>query len=345
MDQLARYQQFALQGGYPSPWVDWPTQRSTLDAMLARAARLKQLGYRPVIECDLDLTTLLAPERAVAVLKAFAPQASGLADALGAGVAPAQAQALSSALQQAWADPPRAQFLLPSYTDTGITAYGHYLAAVLPQQLGLALDGAARAALAAWAGITVHAGLRNGYWDRDLASDRVAAGFDLFAARWALAGGELVFVSNRSPAMREDSLRLLEGIAARAGALAGTPRQPLFCYFGPGGSAYDASSKMAAQQHLEAGPAPGVYVASLVGGQPQFEAAPAGGQPAVVCAILDDRAESRKVIVAAAEKSAAVLRTHGLGEVDSVGIGTVGHVPEMSIVDAPRRLASFELWP
>ena len=307
---------------------------------------LKEKGYRPVVEVDLDLTSLLAVEKSANTLKELASQAPGLAEQL-SELMPSTRSLLVTALQTLWQAPAASEACLPGYTDGAIEGYGLYLAVLLPHPLGITLDLAAEERMAEWIRNTVHAKLRNGYWDRDLTRDEISPGFVDFLAEINRRGGEAVFVSNRPPDTMEISIARLSSVVAEAGVRTACDAAsiPLFAYFGPGGSAFDGPSKQVAQNHLEQNPPAGVYVARVSAGVLSYGSVAGAGGTVVVAAVFDDRAENRRVIIAGAEKSAELLRKTGGLEIVSVAMATLWHTTEFSVTDSPFVTASFERKP
>jgi hypothetical protein len=197
--------------------------------------------------------------------------------------------------------------------------------------------------LTSWLQETVYASLRNGYWERDLTTDTLTPGFTGFLAALYRKGGEMVFVSNRSPDMRTASITVISRALREASDFANM-NIPLFAYFGPGGSRYDAKSKEAAQQHIEANPIPAVYFGTVQGNQVTYNAPTDVSQDqVVVVSVFDDRSASRNVMVAAASKSTALKTKYQLSPIASIGIAVVKHCPEIMIVEASNAIVTFEL--
>lgn len=337
------YRKLSLAPARPSPWATWEQQATALDAVLSLVSQICAKGYRAVVEIDLDLTSLLAAEKAATVVTELAPRASAVSDHLTELPASARA-ALSRALGTLWQDPKSSSICLPGYTDGAIEGYGLYLAVLLPSQLGLKLTPEAEAQMAEWIRSTVHGTLRNGYWDRDLSRDQHSPGLVSFLTDLYRRGGEGVFVSNRPLATHQVSIsRLTAAVAAAATDLTGDPKSiPLFAYFGPGGSAFDASSKQAAQEHLEQSPPPGIYLGQVSAGVVSYGNVSAPHREVVVTSVFDDRAENRRQIVDGARKSARLLHELLGAEILSVAIATVGHSAEFAVTDSAFVTASFE---
>jgi len=332
-----RFRQAVLVGGAPSPWADHAAQAATLGMLLNRVRHARAAGRRALIGMDLDLTSLLAPAKSVEVLAGLAPRAGEVAGHL-TDIDVAQADRLVAALGRCWRG--EQAFLVPGYTTTAIEGYAVYLAAVLTTAEGIVLKAADRDRLEAWINDTVFRVLRNGYWARDLMADLIAPGFAAFVAAVYAAGGEIVFLSNRSPDTRVASMaRLCQALAE-----AGLPETALFICFGPGGSAYDAASKQQAVALLEAGAPAGAYLGEIVDNRlvyPPFQ--PDWTAGSVLVGMVDDRAENRQQVAAAAAASALFWAGAGQGGVAEVAVAAPGFSTEIATVDAPDRISSFSL--
>jgi hypothetical protein len=311
-----------------SSWISQADQDRALSDLLGAIAIVHQAAIRPVVCIDLDLTTLLAPAKSVDVLRRLAPIAASLP------VAPVRAAAQETLASMWRGDLPA---LLPGYTSTAIAAYGAYAAACLEVRCGVPLA-EDRDPCEAWIAASVHGLLRNGYWDRDVARDAFSPGFGDFASRLVAAGATIVFLSNRDPSLRMVSLQSLSGLLAGAA--------PTFAFFGPGGSAFDASSKAVAVQAIESGVVAGVHFGRAVDGQTVFDPASQGelvGEPQAIVAVIDDRAENRLQILAAASRSAALLAAAGLPPPCEIACAAPGFCPEVKIVSSAQAIGSFTI--
>lgn len=341
--RLARYQLEALGPAQPSPWADWAVQSASLTATLANVRCAADAGLRALVVLDLDLTTLLAPEVACKALASLVPRIGELEAFTHDLGSDGQAWLLST-LRAEWGSPGSGPWstLIPSYTDGGIEGYAAYLTAVLQQRLGRDAHLDAFEAVRAWVQEAVHSVLRNGYWDRDVRQDTPAPGLASFLGLLYAHGGQAVFLSNRPPSTRDATLEVLSRLLEQVPGAAS--RADLFAFLGPGGSAYDASSKRAAVSHLEAGAAARVYIGTaapdgVIYGPVEYGDARQLG----VVAVVDDREGNRQQIITAAAASAQRLRDLEMAGILSVGVATVGHAPEMSIVDCSFRVSDFRL--
>lgn len=318
-------QQAALAKGNES-WVTIGQQSAVWKRLLTRVTSSVVCKLNPIICVDLDLTSLLAPQKSRDVLDSLRPFVHGFA-----AVAGVPAGTLDETLDRIWRNACPA--LLPGYTSTSIQAYGIYCTAQLQVLSGQPvaadrLDGCEK-----WIADQVHARLRSGYWDRDLAADQPAAGFSDWACRIREAGGRIVFLTNRDPAAREASLECIRYMLGDAGAP--------FVFFGPGGSAFDASSKAAAIALIEQGVCSGIHYGSAENGQTKY-VAPAPGLPfQTVVAVIDDRTENRRQIIEASAGSEERLESNGIGTVMDIASAAEGFCPEMDVVDMSEVISSF----
>lgn len=336
------YIEFSLNPLFPSNWVSWSNQNLTLLETIEKIKKLKINGYRPVVEIDLDLTSLISPNKCVSVLQSIENKVDELKNVLSQSVSEMELNSLLSTLKRIWNDPTLAETLLPSYTDGGIHGYSLYLTAVLQKKCGIKLNKTFQDSLSNWIYSTVYKVLRNGYWDRNLKNDNTVPGFEVFVSKIIKAGGEIIFISNRSPEMREDSIFVLNKFLSRVTEIVGFSMTPLFAYFGPGGSKYDAVSKKSAQKHIESNPIPQIYLGDLVDSEVVYTNPLTYEGEIVIVSIFDDRAESRKIMIDAASKSNIILKKNECNEIISVGIATIGFTPELSIIDSFHKIASFE---
>lgn len=309
-----------------SSWVVQAEQDRVLCTLLGDVSAARAAGLRPIVCVDLDLTTLLAPAKSVDVLLELAPSTVYLP--IGPGGA-----AIIDLLAAIWRGEQAA--LLPGYTSTAITAYGAFMASCLEARSGLPL-GDDRNACEAWISSSVHGKLRSGYWNRDVARDAFSPGFSAFARALGTAGAMIVFLSNRDPSLRAVSLDSLSGLLAGAA--------PICAFFGPGGSPFDASSKAVAVQRIESGVAAGVHFGRAIDGLTVFDEAAPGdvtGEPQAIVAVIDDRAENRHQIIAAALQSGARLKLAGLPPPREIACAAPGFCPEIEIVSTADALGSF----
>lgn len=310
------------------PWVSPGIQAKVLRTLLDRVSAAKDANLRPVICMDLDLTSLLAPEKSREVLLQLAPAASELP------MPAAQRVTFTAHLGEIWRGKEPA--LLPGYTSTSIMAYGSYLLAQLQLRTGRTLDLETCALCEKWVSSKVQAILRAGYWDRDLSHDQVSPGFTAFASRVAKAGGSIVFLSNRDASLREVSLACIR-------RLLGTQEQP-FAFFGPGGASFDASSKASAVSRIEAGVSFGVHYGVAENDQTVYpdaqDTGPVPGQQTIV-AVIDDRAENRRQIIEAAVASSARLVDAGLAGLMDIASAAYGFCPEIDVVSMDTVISSF----
>ncbi|MEN2786188.1 hypothetical protein ACFOKI_07260 [Sphingomonas qilianensis] len=307
-------------------WVAQAEQDQVLRGLLGSVSDARVAGLRPVVCVDLDLTTLLAPAKSVDVLMQLVPTITEMP------VSPRCAEMIDL-LAAIWRGEQDA--LLPGYTSSAIAAYGVFMAACLEARTGLPFD-QDRDACETWIASSVHGQLRNGYWNRDVERDAFSPGFSGFASELVAAGATIVFLSNRDPSLRAISLASLSGLLAGAA--------PIFAFFGPGGSPFDASSKAVAVQWIEAGVGAGVHFGRAVDGQTVFDEAALGGmtgEPQAIVAVIDDRAENRHQIVAAAIQSAARLNAVGLPPPREMACAAPGFCPEIEIVSTADALSSF----
>ncbi|MCS6284402.1 MAG: hypothetical protein H8K08_03145 [Nitrospira sp.] len=310
------------------PVVD---QRSALSAITERIDQLRNAGMRALVCVDLDLTSLLAPKKSVETLRALSGRAGEIAKEL-QGVDDVLVTAYVNALRRIWTDTDT--LLLPGYTTTAIEGYALYLIAQLTHMVDASLSEEGRDRCEQWVHDQVHALLRNGYWDRDLMSDTITPGFSQWLDHLTTAGGEAVFLSNRPPSSRAASLAKIQAMVGGNGRV--------FAFFGPGGSAYDASSKAKAVAMLEHGCAAGLYFAELVDGGPVYSNPNGTDGPAILAAIIDDRAENRRQVIDAAEQSFAYWQAAGFGEVIGLAVAATGFCPEVAIVESAFAISSFE---
>lgn len=330
VDARSRFRREALSGTAPSLWCTRTKQNATLDMLLDRIANVRARGRRAVLGLDLDLTTLLAPARSAEVLLELAPRTTELAAEF--GHLGANAARLEAAVERVWKGAPG--FILPGYTTTAIEGYGVYLAAALIAAENLALSDDDRDRLESWVNRTVHALLRNGYWARDLLRDLISPGVETFIAKLYAAGGEVAFLSNRPRETRNASLTLCRQMVGAA---------ELFAWFGPGGSAFDAASKVEAVTLIESGTPAAIYLAEIVDGRLVYApSAASGSEGAVIIGIADDRAENRREVARAATQSTAFWQSLGLSGIAEVAVAAPGFSTEIEIVDAPARISSFE---
>jgi hypothetical protein len=311
-----------------NPWILPSRQFAVWSSFFDRLSAARASGLSPVVCVDLDLTSLLAPSKSRDVLAGLAPIASGL-PVPGDLLVP-----MSGLLSAIWRGEEPA--LLPGYTTTSISAYGAYIVAQLQERTGQALADASRDACEAWAAGKVFDVLRSGYWNRDPSGDEASPGLTSWAARVRAQGGVIVFLSNRDPLFRNVSL-------ASIGALLGEGVAP-FAFFGPGGSQFDASSKAAAIARIEAGAVAGVHFGVENGGQTEYPDAPGAGvtvQETAIIAVVDDRAENRKQIIAAATASAGRLAQAGLTMPMDIASAAIGFCPEIDVTGMAAVTSSF----
>lgn len=157
-----------------SPAVDAATQNRTLTAIFDKVSEVAATGQTPVVELDLDLTSLLPRERVLAILRNIAKEHPAITE---------------------FATPETLPFL-PGYTEGAIEGFVKHsgLAEKYPQ-LNL-YD-------------VIHSGLRSPYWDQPWESDVISPGLDAFINEVRKRGGEVVFVSNR-PGGLDRSIATLE---------------------------------------------------------------------------------------------------------------------------------------
>ena len=323
---LITFRELARNRHEASSWVVQAEQARVLCDLLSGVSAVRAAGLRPVVCVDLDLTTLLAPAKSVDVLLELAPSTANLPLAPGC-------TAMIDLLAAIWRGEQAA--LLPGYTSPAITAYGAFMASCLEARSGLTL-GDDRNACEAWISSSVHGKLRSGYWNRDVARDAFSPGFSAFAGALVAAGATIVFLSNRDPSLRAISLDSLSGLLAGAAQT--------FAFFGPGGSPFDASSKAVAVQRIESGVGAGVHFGRAVDGQTVFDEPAPGdvtGEPQAIVAVIDDRAENRHQIIAAALQSAARLAGVGLAPPLEIACAAPGFCPEIEIISTADALGSF----
>lgn len=174
-------------------------QSIALGKLFSRIMEAVALGFNPIVCVDLDLTSVLAPEKSCDVLNSLRPGVSGFN-----AVANVPAGTFSTTLDGIWRNAIPA--LLPRYTSTSIQAYGIYCTAELQVRTGDPIGSDRLAECEKWIADQVHRRLRIGYWHRDLAADRPATGFTYWARRVKDAGACIVFLSNRDTVTREVSL-------------------------------------------------------------------------------------------------------------------------------------------
>ena len=308
-------------------WVDRADQGRALASLIEDVRLACDADLRPVVCIDLDLTTLLAPVKSIEVLRQLAPAASQLPVSQ-------SNTAMIPLLEAIWLGNQSA--LLPGYTTTAIAGYGVFLTACLEERTGIVL-GDARKAFEGWIAASVHRLLRDGYWDRDAADDLHSPGFSRYASALTEAGATIVFLSNRSAALRKISLTSIAGLLAGAA--------PVFAFFGPGGSQFDASSKAAAVRLIEAGVGTGVYLGRAVGSETVFDDLPTDGTAVrnqTILAVFDDRAENRSQIVNAATSSAKRLSARALHLPYGIACAAPRFCPEVEIVSASAAVSAFE---
>ncbi|QBF26736.1 hypothetical protein EXN22_13900 [Pseudomonas tructae] len=328
--KLVRFRSQALHQIGAEPWTSPAIQAKVLRTLLERVRAASDADLCPVVCVDLDLTSLLAPEKSREVLLQLAPVASELP-------MPAAQRALFTAhLGEIWRG--KEQALLPGYTSTSIMAYGAYMLAQLQLRTGNTLESQTCALCEKWVCSKVHALLRAGYWDRDLAHDQISPGFTAFADRVAKAGGSIVFLSNRDASLREVSLACIR-------RLLGGAEQP-FAFFGPGGASFDASSKASAVFQIEAGVCFGVHYGVAQNGQTIYpdaqDTSTVRGQQAIV-AVIDDRAQNRRQIIEAAVASSDRLVDAGLAGIMDIASAAYGFCPEIDVVSMETVISSFQI--
>lgn len=308
------------------PWVSICQQSLVWEKFFDRVVKVPLSGLAPVVCVDLDLTSLLAPQKSREVLDRLRAHA-GEIDKM-ANVAP---DTFARTLDEIWRNAEPA--LLPGYTSTSIQAYGVYCTAQLQARTGHVIDPDHVSRCEEFITNKVHSWLRDGYWDRDLADDLPATGFSQWAGRVAEAGARVVFLSNRDPATREASLASIRRMLGEA-------VEP-FAFFGPGGSMYDASSKATAITLLEQGIRAGVHYGKAENGRVEYLEVAPGTPSYTVVAIIDDRAENRRRVIEASTVSAARLEEKGIGAVMDIASAAEGFCPEMDVVGMPMVISSF----
>lgn len=309
-----------------APWVSLVQQAAVWRQLSWSVKNARDQGLNPVVCVDLDLTTLLAPQKSRDVLAELARSAINF-DAL----AGSDAGTFSPTIDAIWRG--QAPALLPGYTTTSIQAYGVYCAAqlqvraeknIVPEKLGACEE---------WIATNVHAKLRSGYWDRDLAKDELAVGFTSWARMIAALGGRIAFLSNRDPALREVSLGCIQRLMGKGAQI--------FGFFGPGGSNFDASSKAAAVAMIETGVSEGVHFGVAEGSRTEYPDSVASGPAQEILAVVDDRAENRLQLIEAASGSAARLSAKGLGGVMDIASAAQGFCPEVAVAGMATVVSSF----
>jgi hypothetical protein len=325
-DLSQRFRCIAARKRDDDPWVDTAAQLVVWSDLYDRTARASSAGLRPVIGVDLDLTSLLAPEKSVETVSNLVASLDDLASQ----IAESDRGAIDC-LKEIWCQ--TAPALLPGYTTTAIEAYSLYIAAQIQTRASVNFSSESLALVEHWINQKIFAILRGGYWSRDLSKDHVSPGIQNWASRIHAAGGEIAFMSNRDPSTRDVTVGKLK-------SMIDDPSQ-LFAFFGPGGPDFDASSKAAAARAIEAGTPAGVYFATTPNGQPQFplpsESYIGAG---VLVAIIDDRDENRNAVIDAAQHSASQLAQAGLGGVMDIAIG---FCPEIAAIEAPAIVSSYEI--
>lgn len=335
---IERYRRAVREGGGPSPWVTQAQQEKTLDDLFRRVVTVRKAGRRAMIGMDLDLTSLLAPARSAEVLAALSGRIPEIRILLPDQPA-VEISRLVSIMQWLWQTPAGGDFLLPGYTTTAIEGYAVYFVAALEAKHAFTLTAADRDRLERWVNAAVFGSLRNGYWQRDLMADEIAPGFAKFIRTIDKLGGELVFLSNRSPEHRPASLsKLYQALAS-----AGLSESGLFMFFGPGGSAFDAASKAKAVAMIEAGAPPAVYFGKLVNGELVYpKSDPAWVAGSILLATVDDRQENRHQVSEAALQSASYLQSIGEAPTTEVAVAAPGFSAELLVVDAQACISTFE---
>lgn len=325
LKMVAFRERSALQVG-DAPWVSHAQQSGTWKRLFDLVGEARAHGLSPVICVDLDLTTLLVPQKSRDVLAELASSAVEFdteANAI-SGIFAATLEAIWCGAQPA---------LLPGYTTTSIQAYGIYCAAQLQARTGQTITAERLTACEEWIAAKIYAKLRSGYWDRDLSHDELAVGFAQWAHRVAVAGARIVFLSNRDPSLREVSLDCI----AR---LLGDGVKP-FAFFGPGGSPFDVTAKVAAVKLIELGVTEGIHLGVVQEGQVTYLSTVPDGSPQTILAVIDDRGESRRQIIDASIGSAERLTSVGLGGIMDIASAAQGFCPEVDVVNMSTVISSF----
>lgn len=308
------------------PWVTCIEQSAVWERLFGLVDAARMRGMSPVVCLDLDLTTLLAPQKSRDVLVQLAADAAEVDAASGIS-----SGTFGPLLASIWQDTEPA--LLPGYTTTSIQAYGIYCTARLQSLAGRMLDAERLEACEAWITAKVHGTLRSGYWARDLSRDELAQGFADWMHRVTQAGARIVFLSNRDASLREVSLACIQ-------RLIGEHAAP-FAFFGPGGAALDASSKAVAVTLIERGVTEGVHFGASLDGQTVYPDAAPHGPPATIVAVVDDRAENRHQIIEASAGSRVRLAEAGLGGIMDIASAAQGFCPEVEVMGMSTVMSSF----
>lgn len=317
--------QSASQAGGAS-WVSLPQQFAVWRQLIHDVGRARACGLKPVLCVDLDLTTLLAPQKSREVLMELAPSAVNFDVQAGSA-----AGTYSAPLAAMWEG--LAPALLPGYTSTSVQAYGIYCAAQLQTRARKEIAAERLVKCEEWIAAEIQTKLRSGYWDRDLLRDELAAGFTKWASMVQSQGGRIVFLSNRDPSLREVSLSCIARLMGEGA--------PLFAFFGPGGSTFDASSKATAVAMVERGVSEGVHFGIAQNGQTAYPDAVPGAACLQILAVIDDRAENRRQIIEAASKSSERLAEIGLGGIMNIASAAQGFCPEVDVADMVTVVSSF----
>lgn len=311
-------------------WVARIQQQTSLSAITDRVAHLRSGAHRAIVCIDLDLTTLVAPEKSREVL-ARLRLGAGEFGQLAGGADSAAGTAFAQTLDEIWGGAQPA--LLPGYTTTAIEGYAVYLLAQLEQRTMRQLSDDTRVRCEQWLNDQVFGLLRNGYWDRDVAADLINPGVALWLHKLNELGAEPVFLSNRPPATQDASLGKIRAMLG--------PASQVFAFFGPGGSAHDASSKAAAVAQLEDGCMAGIHIAKLVGGALVYPQV-VRQERAIIAAVVDDRAENRRQVIEAAPQSNSYWQSIGVQQMAGVAVAASGFCPEIALIDGPFAISTFE---
>jgi hypothetical protein len=307
-------------------WVPVAQQAAVWRHLSCAVTKARAHGLSPVVCVDLDLTTLLAPQKSRDILADLAPSTINF-DA----IAGSNAGTFSPTLDAIWRG--QASALLPGYTTTSIQAYGVYCAAQLQARTGKSIAIEKLSACEEWIATNIHAKLRSGYWDRDLAKDELALGFTAWARMIASSGARIAFLSNRDPSLRQVSLDCIQLLLGKG--------SQIFAFFGPGGSNFDASSKAAAVAMIETGVSEGVHFGVAQGSRTEYPDAVASGPAQEILAVIDDRAENRLQLIEAASASTGRLSANGLGGVMDIASAALGFCPEVAVAGMANVVSSF----
>ncbi|MDQ0049266.1 hypothetical protein J2T18_003567 [Paenibacillus polymyxa] len=112
-------------------------------------------------------------------------------------------------------------------------------------------------------------------------------------------------------------------------------------FFGPGGSAFDASSKAAAVPVIENGVVAGIHFGTAQDGQTVYPDAVTAGTPQTILAVIDDRAENRRQLIEASARSSSRLIAKGLDDIMDIASAAKGFCPEVDVAGMAAVVSSF----